>query len=60
MSFSKRQEKVNLDKIHHYYVSTKRCIKNLIGLSTTTDKIKLDVARLRHILEMLDYVIKEK
>jgi len=59
MSLSKRQEQVNIDKIRHYYVSTSRCRKNLIALSKTTDKVKIDTDILCQMLKALNHVIKE-
>ncbi len=55
-----RKEREYQEKIHHYYISLKRCIQNLIALNKLSTTAKLDVIRLRQMLEMLNGVIKER
>ena len=48
------------EKIKHYYISTSRCVKNLIGLSKLSVNAKIDTDRLREILKLLDGAVKLK
>ena len=55
-----KKEREYQEKIHHYSVSTGRCIRNLIALSKLSTTIKIDVPKLREILSMFNEVVKEK